>query len=145
MAWHCIRLEDDCLLGCLNMMEAASTCEMSVNFYQTTWRNIPDDSHLHTCCHIRLDYKCLMVHLYCHRCWWMAASRGGALLGDSLWNYIGNFCSEAFLGAMRGWWYIEGLNVHTLQFMLHLFMTNIMLVIRNKLPYYVLYKCRLLK
>jgi hypothetical protein len=25
------------------MMEAASTCETSVNFYQTTRRNIPDD------------------------------------------------------------------------------------------------------
>jgi hypothetical protein len=30
------------------MMEAASTSEMSVNFYQTTRRNSPEDSHLHT-------------------------------------------------------------------------------------------------
>jgi hypothetical protein len=29
------------------MMEAASTCETSVNFYQTIWRNNPEDSHLH--------------------------------------------------------------------------------------------------
>jgi hypothetical protein len=28
------------------MMEAASTAETSVNFYQNTRRNIPDDSHL---------------------------------------------------------------------------------------------------
>jgi hypothetical protein len=28
------------------MMEAASTSETSVNFYQTTWRNNPEDSHL---------------------------------------------------------------------------------------------------
>jgi hypothetical protein len=28
------------------MMEAASTSEMSVNFYQTTWRNNPEDSHI---------------------------------------------------------------------------------------------------
>jgi hypothetical protein len=28
------------------MMEAASTSEMSVNFYQTTWCNIPEDIHL---------------------------------------------------------------------------------------------------
>jgi hypothetical protein len=28
-------------------MEAASTSEMSVNFYQTTWRTISEDSHLH--------------------------------------------------------------------------------------------------
>jgi hypothetical protein len=27
-------------------MEAANACETSVNFYQTTRRNIPDDSHL---------------------------------------------------------------------------------------------------
>jgi hypothetical protein len=30
------------------MMEAASTSEMSVNFYQTTQRYNPEDSHLHT-------------------------------------------------------------------------------------------------
>jgi hypothetical protein len=29
------------------MMEAASTSETSVNFYQTTRRNTPEDSHLH--------------------------------------------------------------------------------------------------
>jgi hypothetical protein len=28
------------------MMEAASTSEMLVNFYQTTQRNNPEDSHL---------------------------------------------------------------------------------------------------
>jgi hypothetical protein len=31
------------------MMEAAGTSETSVNFYQTTRRNNPEDSHLHTC------------------------------------------------------------------------------------------------
>jgi hypothetical protein len=31
------------------MMEAASTFETSASFYQTTWRNVPEDSHLHTC------------------------------------------------------------------------------------------------
>jgi hypothetical protein len=30
------------------MVMAVSTSEMSVNFYQTTRRNIPEDSHLHT-------------------------------------------------------------------------------------------------
>jgi hypothetical protein len=29
------------------MMEAASTSKTSVNLYQTTWRNTPEDSHLH--------------------------------------------------------------------------------------------------
>jgi hypothetical protein len=31
------------------MMEAASTSETSVYFYQVTRRNIPEDSRLHTC------------------------------------------------------------------------------------------------
>jgi hypothetical protein len=37
------------LLGCCAVlaMEAISTSETSVNFYQTTRRNIPEDSHLH--------------------------------------------------------------------------------------------------
>jgi hypothetical protein len=30
------------------MMEAASTSETSVNFYQTARHNNPEDSHLHT-------------------------------------------------------------------------------------------------
>jgi hypothetical protein len=30
------------------MMEAVNTSETSVSFYQTTWRSIPEDSHLHT-------------------------------------------------------------------------------------------------
>jgi hypothetical protein len=29
------------------MMEPVSTSETSVNFYQTTWRSIPEDSHLY--------------------------------------------------------------------------------------------------
>jgi hypothetical protein len=29
------------------MMEAASTSEMLINFYQATWLNNPEDSHLH--------------------------------------------------------------------------------------------------
>jgi hypothetical protein len=36
------------------MMEAASTSEMLVNFYQTTWYFNPEDSHLHTCRHENL-------------------------------------------------------------------------------------------
>jgi hypothetical protein len=30
------------------MVESASTFEKSVKFYQTKWRNNPEDSHLHT-------------------------------------------------------------------------------------------------
>jgi hypothetical protein len=38
------------------ILEAANTSETSVNFYHTTRRNIPEDSHLHTRCHENL--KC---------------------------------------------------------------------------------------
>jgi hypothetical protein len=31
----------------IRVMEAASTFEKLVNFYQTTWHNIPEDRHLH--------------------------------------------------------------------------------------------------
>jgi hypothetical protein len=33
---------------CLLIMEAESTSETSVNFYHTTGRSSPEDSHLHT-------------------------------------------------------------------------------------------------
>jgi hypothetical protein len=36
------------------MMEAVSTSEMLVNFYQTTLHNIPEDSHPDTCHHENL-------------------------------------------------------------------------------------------
>jgi hypothetical protein len=36
------------------MMEAASISETMVNFYQTTRRYNPEDSHLHTSCHENL-------------------------------------------------------------------------------------------
>jgi hypothetical protein len=47
-------------------MEAASTSEMPVKFYQTTWRNNPEDSHLHTRCHenLRSHKKYLCFHKF---------------------------------------------------------------------------------
>jgi hypothetical protein len=42
------------------MMEEASTSESSVNFYQTTRRNNPEDSHLHT--RRRENLKSHLVH-----------------------------------------------------------------------------------
>jgi hypothetical protein len=63
-------LEHDCLLGycwvlVALMMEAERTFETTVNFYQTTQRNIPEESYLHIR-HVRtwnlsrkfLDYLC---------------------------------------------------------------------------------------
>jgi hypothetical protein len=35
------------MLRCVALMEAASTFETSVYFYQTTQCNIPEDNHLH--------------------------------------------------------------------------------------------------
>jgi hypothetical protein len=34
--------------GMLRNNDRANTSETSVNFYETTGRNIPEDSHLHT-------------------------------------------------------------------------------------------------
>jgi hypothetical protein len=36
-----------CFLEIALTMEAAGTSETSVNFYQTSRRNIPEDGHLH--------------------------------------------------------------------------------------------------
>jgi hypothetical protein len=42
-------IKNHCLLGWVDlMMEAVNTCETSTDFYQTTWRNIQEESHLHT-------------------------------------------------------------------------------------------------
>jgi hypothetical protein len=38
------------------VMEAGRISENSVNFYQTTWSNKPEDSHLHTRCCKSLKY-----------------------------------------------------------------------------------------
>jgi hypothetical protein len=44
------------------MMEAASTSETSVNFYQTTWCYNLEDSQLHTCCRENLkSYSVLLL------------------------------------------------------------------------------------
>jgi hypothetical protein len=45
------------------MMEAESTSETSVNFYQTTRRNIPEDSHLHIRRRLKLKSHVLIVYL----------------------------------------------------------------------------------
>jgi hypothetical protein len=49
-----------CLLNAL-MMEAASTSETPVNFYQTAWRNNPEDSHFHTRRRENLKYHTIAV------------------------------------------------------------------------------------
>jgi hypothetical protein len=49
------------------MMEAESTSETSVNFYQTTRRNIPEDSHFLTRRRENLEY-----HLAVFRFQWQA-------------------------------------------------------------------------
>jgi hypothetical protein len=45
------------------MMKAASTSETSINFYQTTRRNIPEDSHLHAGYYLRSYWKILSLEL----------------------------------------------------------------------------------
>jgi hypothetical protein len=50
------------------MMEAASTSETSVNFYKTTRRNIPEDSHIHVMYQLRgekcPDIVCIFYEFY---------------------------------------------------------------------------------
>jgi hypothetical protein len=46
------------------MMEAASTSETSVNSYQTTWRNNPEDSHLHTRRRENLKFHVIYYQLF---------------------------------------------------------------------------------
>jgi hypothetical protein len=46
-----MKFEDDCFLGCVGksdhlMKEAVKKSETSVNFYEATRRNIPEDIHL---------------------------------------------------------------------------------------------------
>jgi hypothetical protein len=48
------------------MMEAASTPETSVNFYQTIWCNIPEDSHLHTHHHENLNLIEIYLSFFLH-------------------------------------------------------------------------------
>jgi hypothetical protein len=45
------------------MMEAAGSSETVVNFYQTPWRNNPEDGHLHTHCRENLkSHICIILH-----------------------------------------------------------------------------------
>jgi hypothetical protein len=56
------------------MMEAASTSEMSVNFYQTTWHNISEDSHLHLIIYVLcLGHQLVETNLFvrCHFSLWL--------------------------------------------------------------------------
>jgi hypothetical protein len=45
------------------MMEAVSTFETSVNFYQTTRRNVPEGCHLHTrrCKNLKSHYAIVTI------------------------------------------------------------------------------------
>lgn len=45
-----------------------------------------------------------MAHLYCWKCWWMVASRGGILPRYSILNYI----ILNFINGMQRWQFIEG-------------------------------------
>jgi hypothetical protein len=52
-----------CRLAIALVMVAARTSETLVNFYQTTWRYNPEDSHL--CTHRRENLKSYYVHPCC--------------------------------------------------------------------------------
>jgi hypothetical protein len=46
------------------MMYAVSTSETSVNLYQTTRRNIPEDTHLHL--------QSILTMIHCNQCKWIS-------------------------------------------------------------------------
>jgi hypothetical protein len=46
------------------VMEVVSSSETPVNICQTTWHNIPEDSHLHTCHHENLKSHILLRYSY---------------------------------------------------------------------------------
>jgi hypothetical protein len=64
------------------MMEAARTSETLVNFYPTTWRYNPEDSHLHH-----------MVH--------SEVTDGGE--GLQIWRIAVNILTKQLLAANKGW------------------------------------------
>jgi hypothetical protein len=57
------------------MMEAISTSEMSLNLYQPTWCNIPEDSHLHN--RRRENLKCHQVEQQLRSCRYLSATTEG--------------------------------------------------------------------
>jgi hypothetical protein len=87
------------------MMEAANTSEMLVNFYQTTRRYNPEDSHLHTIATWRPSTEtalllltfflfCSMLHLWNIRSIKKAAVRKYSFFDMSM-VYLGRSPSEA--------------------------------------------------
>jgi hypothetical protein len=78
-------------------MEAARTSEMSVNFYQTTRRNNPEDSHLHTS--LKSHYHFVsMEEIYCQHisvnetvkmCAWRYEKRYNYSLAPSIRGFLG--------------------------------------------------------
>jgi len=49
VSWYKLSDVSEMLIAIIRlMMEETSTTETSISFYQTTRRNIPEDSHLHT-------------------------------------------------------------------------------------------------
>jgi hypothetical protein len=60
------------------MMEAARTSETLVNFYQTTWRYNPEDSHLRT--HCRENVKSYLIHFLFRS--------NGVFCKDAVWTSI---------------------------------------------------------
>jgi hypothetical protein len=63
-------------------MEAASTSETSVNFYQTTKRNNPEDSHIHTRCSEKLKFQIVNIILDIVQCLMYILYRSTLRLGN---------------------------------------------------------------
>jgi hypothetical protein len=110
------------------MMEAVSSSEALVRMYQTTWCNIPEDSHLHTC-HLVVLCPCvpLAVDLFAREMWpvhWLAG----------VWFCTpGSGCKQHYwsccLFTFRGWGNPSSakilLQIYILQSIKHFLETNV--------------------
>jgi hypothetical protein len=75
------------------MMEAASTCKMSVNFYHTTWHNIIEDSHLHVLIvrQMSITFSCSLIGA---KVIFVCVGGGGGYFFVVLENAFGRNCSD---------------------------------------------------
>jgi hypothetical protein len=82
------------------MMEAASTSETSVKFYQTTRRNIPEDSHLRMLTRFMCLFMCMYVLMcigpvcvrakkkYMHACMHRVVAKSGHTWNENSYEYV---------------------------------------------------------
>jgi hypothetical protein len=84
---NCNILEVACCI-CHHCPDDGGNIETSVNFYEITWCNNPEDNHLNTCHHENLKAHCTVsnVFLATHRDQWVIQGHT-----DCIWQRVPNF------------------------------------------------------